>query len=103
MKLKALFVAALIVFATSAFAQWFPSNPRVSVLPGQVSAEVFNPYAAPIICNGQVFGRTIQGQVFTSYFIEQLLLVGGYRYALVQTTPYAPFVAGWANINCRFF
>lgn len=102
MKLKILLTLAFLTFTASAFAQWFPGRVNVVVLPGQVAAEVMNPYYEPIICNGQVFGQTAQGPVFTTYFAEQFLPVGGFRYAYVQTTPYAPFVRGWANIQCRF-
>lgn len=104
MKLKTLIVAALMVFAGSTFAQaWFPARYQVTVLPGQVSAQIVNPYIQPIICSGQVFGQVTTGQVFTTYFVEQFLPAGGYRYAFVQTTPYLPFVTGWANLNCRFY
>ena len=102
MKLKSLIVAAFLTVTTSAFANWFPARANVSVLPGQVAVEVFNPYYEPIICNGQVFGQTSYGQVFNAFFAEQFLPAGGYRFAYVQTTPFAPFVGGWANIHCRF-
>lgn len=103
MKLKTLIVAALMAFAGSAFAQWFPARVQVTVLPGQVAAQVFNPFPQPLICSGQVFGQTVQGQVFTTFFAEQLMPAGGYRFAFVQTTPYLPFVNGWTNIACRYW
>ena len=103
MKLKSLLVASLMVlFTSSAFAQWFPGIVQVSVLPGQVAFAVTNPHPQPIICSGQVYGQTVYGQVFTTFFIEQVLPIGGYRYAYVNAIPYAPFARGWANINCRF-
>ena len=103
MKLKSLLVASLMVlFTSSAFAQWFPGIVQVSVLPGQVAFQVTNPHPQPIICNGQVFGRTVYGQVFTTFFAEQFLPIGGFRYAYVNAIPYAPFTNGWANIHCRF-
>jgi hypothetical protein len=102
MKLKSLVVAALLCMATSAFAQWFPARVYVTVLPGQVTAQVFNPYYEPIICNGQVFGQTAHGPVFNAFFAEQFMPAGDYRMAFVQTTPFSPFVNGWANIHCRF-
>ena len=102
MKLKSLIVLALLMTGTSAFAQWFPARVDVVVLPGQVAAQVINPYYEPIICNGQVFGQTAQGPVFTTYFSEQFMPAGGFRFAHVHTTPVAPFVRGWANIHCRF-
>lgn len=103
MKLKTLIIAALMVFAGSAFAQWFPARYQVTVLPGQVAAQVVNPYLQPLICSGQVFGQVVNGQVFTTYFVEQFLPAGGHRYAYVQTTPFLPFVSGWANLHCRFY
>lgn len=103
MRLKSLFAIALFTVTTTAFGYWFPARVNVVVLPGQVAAEVFNPFFQPIICNGQVFGQTVHGAVFTSYFAEQFLPIGGHRFAFVQTTPYAPFVHGWTNIHCRYF
>ena len=102
MKLKSLILAALIALSSSAYAQWFSARVNVIVLPGQVAAEVINPFYQPIICQGQVFGQTSLGPVYTTYFVEQFLPLGSNRYAYVQTTPFAPFVAGWANIFCRF-
>lgn len=101
MKLKALALFSLLISST-AFAQWFPARAHVTVFPGQVAVQVFNPYYEPIICNGQVFGQTMRGPVLTSFFAEQFMPAGSYRFAYVQTTPYAPFVNGWANIHCRF-
>lgn len=108
MKLKSLILTAFILASTSAIAQWypggwFPAQARVTVLQGQVAAEVFNPHFAPIICDGQVFGQTFQGQIFTAYFGQQFLPAGGFRYAFVNTTPWAPFVHGWTNVHCRYF
>lgn len=103
MKLKSLIVAALMtLFTSSAFAQWFPGHVQVQVLPGQVAFQVINTNYQPIICNGQVFGQTVYGHVFTSFFAEQFLPAGGFRYAYVNAVPWAPFARGWANINCRF-
>lgn len=102
MKFKSLILAALITVSTSANAQWFSARVNVVVLPGQVAAEVINPFYQPLICQGQVFGQTSQGPVYTTYFVEQFLPFGSNRYAYVQTTPIAPFVGGWANILCRF-
>ena len=103
MKLKCIIIVSLLAFAGPTFAQWFPARVQVTVHPGQVAAQVSNPFILPIICSGQVFGQTAQGPVFTTYFAEQFLPVGGYRYAFVQTTPYAPFLTGWANISCRYW
>lgn len=102
MKLKALIFATTLTLASSAFAQFFPAKAMVSVLPAQVSAQVFNPYYEPIICNGQVFGRTVSGAVFTTYFAEQFMTAGSYRQAYVNALPLDSFITGWANIHCRF-
>ncbi len=103
MKLKSLLVALFITLSTSsAFAQWFPAQVQATVLPGQVSFVVANPYLQPVVCSGQVFGQTIYGQIFTTYFLEQWMPIGGFSYAYVVATPYAPFAYGWANINCRY-
>ena len=103
MKLKSLFVVCLFTLLTSsAFAQWFPGRVNVSVLPGQVAFQVVNPNFRPIICSGQVFGQTVAGPVYSTYFVEQYLVPGDVRYAYVSATPFAPFITGWANINCRY-
>ena len=102
MKLKLFFVTMLITLATSAFAQFFPSNASVTVLPYQVTAQVYNPYYEPIICTGQVFGQTAAGPVFNAFFAEQFMPAGTSRVAFVVTNGFNPFVGGWANINCRF-
>ncbi len=102
MKLKFLLVVAFLSLTATAFAQWFPGRAEVSVLPAQVAFRVFNPYAQPIVCNGQVFGQAVNGQIFTAGFLEQLLPVGDFRLAYVNALPFLPFARGWANINCRF-
>ena len=102
MKLKAIFLASALTLTSSAFAQYFLANPAVTVLPGQVSVQVYNPYYEPIICNGQVFGQTITGPVFNAFFAEQFMPAGSYRYAVVTTNVFNRFVGGWAEIRCRF-
>jgi hypothetical protein len=91
-----------IILSSNAFAYWFPARLHVVVLPGQVTAEIYNPYYETIICNGQLYGQTLYGGIMQVFFIEQLLPAGSNRFAFVQTTPINPFVSGWANINCRF-
>ncbi len=102
MKLKSIIVATFICVSASAFAQWFPARVQILSLPGQISAEVYNPYYQPIICNGQVFGQTFHGPVYSSFFAQQILPAGGFRYAFVQTNAYSHFVSGWAEIYCQF-
>jgi hypothetical protein len=102
MKFKLSLVVMLITLTSTAFAQFFVSNPSVTVLPGQVSAQVYNPYYEPIICNGQVFGQTAAGPIYNAFFAEQFMPAGSYRYAVVSTNVFNPFIGGWANIRCRF-
>ena len=102
MKLKVLFVTLIMTLMASAFAQFFSANPSVTVLPYQVTAEVYNPYYEPIVCNGQVFGQTAYGPVFNAFFSEQFMVAGSSRMAVVVTNVLNPFVGGWANIHCRF-
>ena len=102
MKLKALFFALVISMTSTAFAQFFPAKAYVTVLPGQVTAQVLNPYYEPIICSGQVFGQTAYGVVYNAFFAQQFLPAGGYRFATVIANGFNPFVTGWANIHCRF-
>jgi len=101
-KLKGLLTALLMTLSVTSFAQFFPAKALVTVLPGQVAAQVVNPYYQPIICNGQVFGQTAYGPVFNAFFLEQFLPAGGYRFAVVNALPGNPFIGGWANIHCRF-
>jgi hypothetical protein len=101
--MKSILFAVLLFVSAESFAQWFPATVRITSLQGAVTAEVSNPYLRPIICNGQVFGQTVQGPVFNAFFSEQWMPVGSYRYAYVQTnTRLAPFVGGWAEIYCRY-
>lgn len=101
MKLKALVAISMLSLSMMASAQFFPAQVQMTVLPGQVTAQVYNPTYAPAICNGQVFGQTYGGQIFNAYFAEQYMAPGTFRFAYVVTTPYLPFVNGWANIMCR--
>jgi hypothetical protein len=100
MKLKAL-VFICLLSASSAFAQWIPAQVSVNVRPGIITAQVMNPYYFPIICSGQVFGRTYNGQVATASFFNQYLFQGGYSFAYVQAGYFGQFVNGWANAHCR--
>ncbi len=102
MKLKSTIAGALLCLATTAFAQWFSARAQVTILPYQVAAQVFNPFYQPLICSGQVFGQTVYGQVFTTFFAEQVMPIASNRFAYVVTTPAAPFITGWANIHCRY-
>jgi hypothetical protein len=104
MKLKALLSALIVTASMNASAYyWFPAQYAVQVLPGQVSAQLFNPHPTPIVCSGQVFGQTYAGPVLTSGFVEHFLYPGTNRFAFVYTNAWAPFIRGWANLNCRYF
>lgn len=95
-------LAALIMsFSFSAFA-FFPVNPLVQVRGDVVSAQIYNPYYEPILCEGYAFGRTYSGAVIQSR-VADIIPAGAHRYAYVNTNPYLnPFVQGWAQVLCRF-
>lgn len=103
MKLKTLILGAILtLFTSSAFAQFFPARVNVSVLPLEVSAQVFNPYYEPIVCAGQVIGQPYVGLPITTFFPQQIIPAGAFRVVFVNAYPQNPFVSGWANIQCQF-
>ena len=103
MKFKAVIFAGLFaLMTTAAFAQIIPARVNVTVLSGQITAHVINPFPQPIICNGQVFGQTIAGPVLTTFFHEQVILPGSDRIAFVVAHPVNPFISGRADVHCRF-
>ena len=96
-------LVALIAFviSTQAFAV-FPINPLVTIRPDAVTAQVYNPYYEPILCEGQATGLTYVRTVHHAR-IADIIPPGGYRYAVVTTNPYTnPFINGWAQVVCRF-
>ncbi len=96
-----LLAALTLIFSFSAFA-FFPVNPLVQVRGNVVSAQVYNPYYEPILCEGFAFGRTYSGVVLQSR-VADIIPAGGYRFAYVHTNAFLnPFVQGWAQIHCRF-
>jgi hypothetical protein len=102
MKFKAIaLVSLLLMLTSSAFAQFFPANANVSIQPGRVNAQVYNPNYEPIFCQGYTFGRTSRGVVLNAFF-NDIIPPGQYRFAYVHTNPYDPFINGWSNINCQF-
>ncbi len=103
MKLKVFAFCLFTSLSTSVLAYWFAARVDVFVSPVQVVAQVVNPFPHPLVCQGQVYGQALSGQIFTTYFTEQFLPAGGYRYAYVQTNPFLPFVGGHANIHCRYW
>lgn len=99
----ALFVS-ITVAAPAAQAMFFPVNPYVQTLPATVSAQVYNPYYEPMLCQGYVYGTTLRGFTMNAYF-NSVVPAGQYRYAYVYVNnPYLDrFAHGWAQIHCRFF
>jgi hypothetical protein len=102
MKRQALVTLALLLMTSSVLANWFPGRINVFIFPSQVRVEVYNPYNAPIICHGQVFGQTNDGLIYNAFFVEQFLRPGDFRFAYVQSHPSHYFIGGWATINCHF-
>lgn len=103
MKVKAIIAAVLMtVFSTAAFSQIIPARVNVVVLSGQVTLQVFNPFPRPIVCNGQVFGLTFMGAVYTAYFNQQFIYPGTDRITFVSAFLGNPFVHGYGNAYCEF-
>ena len=103
MKIKAIIAAVLMtVFSTAAFSQIIPARVNVTVLPLQVTLQVFNPFNRPIVCNAQVFGQTYMGPVFNAFFNAQLIYPGTDRIAFVRAFPGNPFIHGYGNAYCHF-
>ncbi|MGE3609888.1 MAG: hypothetical protein AB7I27_09915 [Bacteriovoracaceae bacterium] len=103
MNIKSIIFTALLSLSFSAFAQWFPGQANLSIYPGQISVQVYNPYPYPIVCSGTVFGVTYRGVTLNAMFAETVLPVGRFSYANLYTNPYDPFMNGWANISCRYW
>jgi hypothetical protein len=97
-------VAGLLSFMSlPAFAQYFTANPLLAVRPDVVSAQVYNPYYEPILCEGYAYGFTSWGNTFHAAF-RDVLPPGSYRFAYVRTNAWNnAFVSGSAQIYCRFF
>jgi hypothetical protein len=96
-----LLTVALLALSFKAHA-FFTVNPLVQVRNNVVSAQVYNPYYEPIVCEGFAFGRTFSGMVFQSR-IADVIAPGSHRYVYVHTNPFVnPFVNGWAQAQCRF-
>jgi hypothetical protein len=92
-------VALFLSFKAQAY---FPINPLVQVRGDLVSAQVYNPYYEPILCEGLAHGLTASGAVFNAR-IADIIPPGQNRYAFVRTNPFMnPFVNGWAQVMCRF-
>jgi len=94
---------SLILVSSAAQAYFFPINPRVMVNPAQITAQVYNPYYEPILCQGYVYGTTYRGLTLNAWF-NSILAPGESRYATVYVNnPYFDrFGNGWANISCQF-
>lgn len=95
-------IAALLLSLSFSAHAFFPVNPLIQVRGNVVSAQIYNPYYEPILCEGLAFGRTYSGVVLQSRMAD-IIPAGGYRFAYVHTNPFHnPFVQGWAQIHCRF-
>jgi hypothetical protein len=103
MNFKAKFLVGICALMTSLSAlAFFNANPSVTVLPLQITAQVYNPYYEPIACRGQVFGRTAYGQVLTSFFPQQIIPPGQVRFAYIYSNVMNPFTNGYGNVVCNF-
>ena len=92
---------SLFVLTANAHAV-FPLNPLMTIRPDAVTAQVYNPYYEPIVCEGFAFGQTYSGHVFQAR-VADIIPPGGYRYAVVSTNAVLnPFVGGWAQLLCNF-
>lgn len=93
----------MLALSVSTAHAFFPINPFMTVVPATISAQVYNPYYEPLLCQGMAFGRTAHGLVLQGSF-RDIVPPGQYRYVTVYTNnPYFdPFVHGWANIGCMF-
>lgn len=92
-----------IIMSSSLAHAYFPVNPFMTILPATVTAQVYNPYYEPILCQGTAFGRTLRGFVFQG-FMREIVPPGQYRYVSVYVNnPYLDrFATGWANVGCMF-
>jgi hypothetical protein len=96
-------VFVTLIHSVSAMAWgFFPVNPFVQIRPDVVSAQVYNPYYEPILCEGFAFGQTAYGQVFQAR-VADIIPAGQHRFAFVYTNAFTnPFRHGWAQVMCRF-
>lgn len=92
-----------LTFVQSSFAFWV--NPRIIINPPRTYAEarVFNQWARPMVCSGQVAFQTYRGYVQYAYFNNQLIYPGQFAFAYVQTNIYNPFTFGNGGVNCFFY
>ena len=67
-----------------------------------VQASVFNHTNRPIVCSGQVYGRTINGVTLSAWMNNRVIYPRMNAQAYVYTNNFQPFLNGWANIWCRF-
>ena len=89
-----------ILVATATACAWWQADARINVRRRIVEAAVYNGLPGPIYCQGYVFGRTYQGQVL-NVRMAGFVPPGRYAYVYVYTNEMNPFIAGWANIQCR--
>ena len=95
-------IVLVALFITTQAHAFFPMNPLVQIRPDVVSAQVYNPYYEPILCEGIAFGRTVYGQLLQARMAD-VIAPGTSRYAFVYTNAFVnPFANGWAQVMCRF-
>lgn len=92
---------SLMVFTSSAFAQFFRTQVSYQVTPYQVIAQVANIYNGPIRCVGRVFGFTSQGLTMWAGF-DQIIPMGQFRFAYAHTNAYDPFMSASSDLVCQF-
>ncbi|MBY0518063.1 MAG: hypothetical protein K2P81_14235 [Bacteriovoracaceae bacterium] len=95
-------VLSFFTLTTEVKAQVFGVNPLVTITAAAVTAQIYNPYYEPILCEGLAFGQTFVGTVQQAR-VADIIPPAGYRFAVVSTNPIVnPFVNGWAQVLCRF-
>lgn len=101
--MKKLILALTIALASLQTFAWWPTQAYVSYNRTLVSASVYNHYGRPIICNANVYGRTMYGNVFNGAMWNQVIWPGQYAYAYVYSGYADPFIGGWANAHCTWY
>lgn len=72
----------------------------VTVLPTRVEGEVFNNTNMPIVCDGDVFAKFVDGRVVSTSFSE-IIPPSESRSVFMYTSPRTEFTEGWAKIECE--
>jgi hypothetical protein len=102
---KRIALALLSLGLVSSSAQaypWFYAPAQVAVQPHQVVAIVWNTSAYPVLCQGRVIGRTAWGGVIFNTLPPVVVPVALSATVGVAAPWNDPFVAGWAEMYCRY-